>query len=336
MCSPFRKFGLFFVLLLAISLVLPSAALAQNRGFLGKVVNDKGEPVVGAMITIRGINSKRIYPPVKTDKKGDWVYMNLAIGTYFIVVRADGYAPTYDQKDAAVGTTTITFKPLVAGDSSQKFPFEMSPEEQEKLKQDQAKAKEQARMYGEIKASFEAGRALADQGKYTEAIGEYKKALEKAPEEPTVLANLADAQSKAGLNQEAADTYKKAIDKNPDDAALWINYGTVLNNLGKTDESKAAFQKAAILNPGAKGQSLYNLAVTQMNAGQTKDATETLRQAITADANFAEAYFRLGQLLLSDQATMAEAIKDLEKYIQIGKDATNVQTAKDIVAALKK
>ncbi len=117
---------------------------------------------------------------------------------------------------------------------------------------------------------------------------------------------------------------------------LWINYGTVLNNLGKTAESKEAFQKAATLNPGAKGQSLYNLGVTQMNAGQTKDAAETFRQAIAADPNYAEAYFRLGQLLLSDQATMAEAVKTLEKYIQIGKDETNVQIAKDIVAALKK
>ncbi|MGD0308541.1 MAG: tetratricopeptide repeat protein [Acidobacteriota bacterium] len=335
MCSPFRKLGLYFVLLLAFSLILPSVALAQNRGFGGKVVNDKGEPVIGAIITIRGTNSARLYT-TKTDKKGDWVYMNLAIGTYFIVVRADGYAPVYDQKDAAVGMATVTFKPLVAGDSSLKFPFEMTPEEQEKLKQEEAKAKEQAKMYGEIKANFEAGRALADQGKFTEAIAEYQKALEKAPNEPTVLANLADAQSKAGLNQESADNYKKAIDLKPDDAALWINYGTVLNNLGKTAESKEAFQKAATLNPGAKGQSLYNLGVTQMNAGQTKDAAETFRQAIAADPNYAEAYFRLGQLLLSDQATMAEAVKTLEKYIQIGKDATNVQIAKDIVAALKK
>jgi len=318
-----------------IFLILPSVALAQNRGFGGKVVNDKGEPVAGAIITIRGTSTSRIYP-TKTDKKGDWVYMNLAIGTYFIVVRAEGYAPQYDQKDAAVGMTTVTFKPLVAGDSNLKFPFEMSPEEQEKLKQEESKAKEQQKMYGEIKASFEAGRALADQGKYTEAIDEYKKALEKAPTEPTVLANLADAQSKVGQNQEAADNYKKAIDQKPDDAALWINYGTVLNNLGKAAESKDAFQKAATLNPGAKGQSLYNLGVTQMNAGQTKDAIETLRQAIAADANYAEAYFRLGQLLLSDQSTMPEAIKTLEKYIQIGKDPTNVQTAKDIVAALKK
>ena len=335
MCGPFRKLGLFFVLLLVFSLILPSVALAQNRGFGGKIVNDKGEPVAGATITIRGISSARVYT-ARTDKKGDWVYMNLALGTYFIVVRAEGYAAAYVQHDADVGMTAITFKPLVAGDPTQKFQFEMTAQEQEKFKQEQAKAKEQAKMYGEIKASFEAGRALADQGKYTEAIDEYKKALEKAPEEPTVLANLADAQSKAGLNQEAADTYKKAIDIKPDDAALWINYGTVLNNLGKTAESKDAFQKAANLNPAAKGQGLYNLAVTQMNAGQTKEAIGTLRQGIEADPTFAESYFRLGQLLLSDQATMAEAIKMFEKYIQIGKDANNVQTAKEIVAALKK
>ncbi len=334
MCRPIARLGLFLAFLMAVSLILPSVAVAQNRGFGGKVVNDKGEPVASAQITIRAVNSTRTYT-TKTDKKGDWVYMNLAIGTYYIVVRADGYSPGVEQRDAAVGMTTVNFKPLAAGDSTQKFEFEMSPEEREKIKQEQAKAQEQAKMFGQIKGFFDAGRQLAEAGKYPEAIEQYQKALEKAPDEPTVLANLADAQAKAGQNQDAAESYKKAIEKKPDDAALWINYGTVLNNLGKSAESKEAFQKAASLNPGAKGQSLYNLAVTQMNAGQTKDAIETMKQAIEADPNYAEAYFRLGQLLLSDQATFPDAKKYLQQYLKIGKDPTNLQTAKDILDAIK-
>ncbi len=334
MCSLFRKFGSSLTVLLALGLVFSPVALAQNRGFGGKVTNEKNEPVANAQVKIIGISSKRTYP-TKTEKNGTWVYMNLPQGQYWVVVRAPGYTPGYKQANADPGMTPLDMQ-LVPGDENQKFPFELSPEEQKKLEQEQAKAKEQQKMMGEIKASFDSGRALADQGKYAEAIVEFKKALEKVPDEPTVLANLADCQMKSGQNDEALASYKKALDKKPDDSSLWINYGTVLNNLGKTAESKEAFQKAASLNPGARGQSLYNLGVTQMNAQQYAEATATFRQAISADPNYAESYFRLGQLLLSDQKTIPEAIQILQKYVQIGKDPANVQTAKDIIDALKK
>jgi tetratricopeptide (TPR) repeat protein len=335
MCGPFRKLSLFLISILAFGLLLSSATFAQNRGFAGRIINDKGEPVANAKIKIIGQSSKREYT-TNSDKRGQWVYMNLPPGgAYWVVVRADGYNPAVKQSEATAGMTALDFQ-LSPGDPNQKFPFEMTAAEQEKMKQDQAQAKEQAKVYGEIKASFEAARALVDQGKYDEAIVEFKKALEKAPNEPTVWANLADAQMKAGQGNDAMESYQKALALRPDDSSLWINYGTVLNNLGKTTESKDAFKKAAELNPGAKAQSYYNLGVTQMNAMQTQDAVASFRQAIEADANYAEAYFRLGQCLLSDQATIPEAIKDLEKYIQIGKDSTNIQTAKDIVAALKK
>jgi len=336
MCSSFRRLGLFLVFILALGLLLLSpATIAQNRGFMGRITNEKGEPIANAKIKIVGQSSRREYSTT-SDKRGQWVYMNLPPGgAYWIVVRAEGYSPGLQQHEATAGTTVLDFQ-LTPGDPNQKYPFELSPAEQEKLKQEQANAKEQARVFGEIKASFDAARALADQGKYEEAIAEFKKALEKAPDEPTVLANLADAQMKAGQPNDALESYQKALAKKPDDSALWINYGTVLNTLGKAAESKEAFKKAAELNPGAKAQSFYNLGVTQMNAMQTQEAVASFRMAIEADSNYAEAYFRLGQCLLSDQATIPEAVKMLEKYIQIGKDATNVQTAKDIVAALKK
>lgn len=334
MCSLFRKYGPSLIVVLAVGLIFSQVAFAQNRGFGGKVTNDTNQPVANAEIKILGISSKRVYP-TKSEKNGTWVYMNLPTGEYWVVVRAPGYTPAYKQATAVPGMTPLDFQ-LVPGDPSQKFPFELTPEEQEKLKAEQAKAKEQQKMMGEIKASFDAGRALADQGKYPEAIVEFKKALEKVPDEPTVLANLADCQMRSGQNEDALASYKRALEKKPDDSSLWINYGTVLNNLGKTTESKEAFQKAATLNPGARGQSFYNLGVTQMNAQQYPEATATFRQAIAADPNYAESYFRLGQLLLSDEKTIPEAIQNLEKYIQIGKDPANVQTAKDIVAALKK
>jgi tetratricopeptide (TPR) repeat protein len=334
MCSLFRKFGLPLILLLTLGLFMSPAIFAQNRGFAGKVVNDKGEPVPNAKVTITGVSSKRVYT-VSTDKKGQWVWMNLPSGQYWIVIRADGYDPAPKQVDAAVGLTPVDLK-LTPGNPNQKLPFELTPEEIEKLKQEQGKAAERNKMIGEIKTFFDAGRTLADQGKYPDAIEQFKKALEKAPDEPTVLANLADAYFKNNQNDEAVATYQKAIALQPTNAALLTNLGVVLGKMGKTDESKDAFQKAANLDPANAAQNFYNLGATLVNSGQGKDAAEAFRQAIKADPTYAEAYYQLGLSLSGDPASMPEAVQMLQQYLKIGKDATNLDVAKQLIAALKK
>jgi tetratricopeptide (TPR) repeat protein len=334
MCSQFRKPGLFLVLVLTVGLVLSPAAYSQNRGFTGKVTNEKGEPVVKAKVHIQGTTSKRAYD-TDTNKKGEWVYMNLPLGTYYIVVRAPGYNPGFQQKDAAIGLTNIEIQ-LTPGDPNQKLPFELSPEEMEKIKQEQGKLKEQAKMIGEIKQFFDAGRAALEQNNFTVAIEQFKKALEKAPEEPTVLANLADAYFKNNQLQESLDIYQKAIGLKPSDAALLTNLGVVLGKMGKTAESKEAFQKAATLDPANAAQNFYNVGAIMVNNGQAKDAAEAFRQAIKADVNYAEAYYQLGISLSGDPATMAEAVQNLQKYVQIGKDPDNLEVAKQLIVALKK
>jgi tetratricopeptide (TPR) repeat protein len=335
MCSPIRKLGLFLVLPLVFGLLFSQMIFAQARNLNGKVTDDKGQSVVGATVTILGMDSNRKYP-TKTDKKGEWVYMNIASGRYRIVVRAPGFNPGGQEGiTPAIGFTPINIT-LTPGDPNLKLPFELTPEEQAKLKQEQEKLQARSKMAGEIKAFFEAGRDLVTKGQYPEAIAEFKKALEKVPDEPTVLANLADAQLKSGQNEEALANFEKALAVSPEDASLWTNKGVVLGKLGKTAESKEAFKKAAALNPAAAAQNFYNLGATLVNAGQAKEAAEAFRQAVASDANYAEAYYQLGLCLSGDPATMAEAVQMLQKYIQIGKDPNNVGVAKELIQALKK
>jgi superkiller protein 3 len=262
--------------------------------------------------------------------------MNIASGRYRLVVRAPGFNPGGQEGIVpAIGFTPVNIT-LTPGDPNLKLPFELTPEEQAKLKQEQEKLQARSKMAGEIKAFFEAGRDLVTKGQYPEAIAEFKKALEKFPDEPTVLANLADAQMKSGQSEEALANFEKALAVAPDDASLWTNKGVVLGKLGKTVESQEAFKKAAALNPAAAAQNFYNLGATLVNAGQAKDAAAAFRQAIAADPNYSEAYYQLGLCLSGDPTTMTEAVQMLQKYIQTGKDPNNIEVAKQLIQALKK
>jgi len=327
-----RKFGFFGVCLILLTLALPS--MAQNRTVKGKVTDDKGQPIVGASIVIQSVDSKGKAYTTKTDKRGTYVYMGIAAGDYNVVARAPGFQPNYRPVRPTISNENIADLELKPGEDY-KLPFELSAQELEQLKKEYEKAKKREAISAEIQAIFDAGLKLSQEGKYQEAIDEFKKALEKDPEQAPILGNMADAYSKLDKNTEALEIYQKAIAANPNDATLYTNMGVVLSKLGKAAESQEAFKKAAALNPGSSAQNFYNIGATLVNNGKTAEAADAFKQAIAADANFAEAYYQLGMCLSGNTDTMGDAIKSLEKYIQIGKKPDQIEVAKQIISALQ-
>ncbi len=333
MHTSFRKIVTVAVCLAVLSL-LTLPAMAQNRIIRGKVTNEKGEVVSGGEVTITGTDIKREYN-VKTDKKGEYFYMGIPTGTYRVVVRAKGYAPDFAQNiRPTIGDNIFNFQ-LKLGDEKMKMPFEMSAAEIDKLKEDYKKAEKAKAMAGEVKVAFDAGLAAMQAAKYDEAITKFKEALEKDPEQAYIQANLGDALAKTGKNDDAVAAYQKAIALKPDDGALYTNLGVLLGKMGKTAESQDMFKKAASVNPGQAAQNFYNLGATMVNDGKAAEAAEAFKQAIAADANYAEAYYQLGLCLAGKDATIPDAIKALQKYVQIGQKPDQVETAKAIIQSLQ-
>ena len=333
MSNPIRKPGV--LLLIPFLLILALPALAQNRIIRGKVLDDKDQPLPNANITIMGMDIKREYK-VKTDKKGEFFYMGIPAGVYRVVVRAQGFEPDFQERvQPRLGDeTTLNFK-LGPGDMNRKLAYELTPEEVERMKQDMAKNEERKKASGEVKVAFDAGLALAQQGKYAEAVVEYNKALEKDPDQAYIQANLADALAKMDKNQEALAAYQKAITLKPDDPAMYTNMGVLLGKLGKTEESQAMFKKAAEISPASAAQNFYNLGATLVNSGKSAEAAAAFRQAIQSDPNYAEAWYQLGICLSGDPAGMAEAVKALQKYMEIGKNMEQIEVAKQLISALQ-
>jgi len=319
----------------AFLLVLTLPAMAQNRIVQGKVTDDKGQAIVGAMVSIESMDGSRQPYKVKTDKKGQYLYMGVAAGQYRVVARASGFTPNFKQPFSPQVSEPTTVDVQLSPGQDMKLPFEMSAQEQEAAREAAKKAEKRKQASAEVQALFEGALKLASEGKNEEAIEEYKKALEKDPEQPNILGNMADTYSKMGKEAEALEAFQKAIALKPDDAALYTNMGVVLSKMGKNAESQEAFKKAASLNPGASAQNFYNIGATLVNNGKTAEAIESFKQALAADPNFAEAYYQLGMCLSGKPETMQEAIKALQKYIEIGKKPDQVQVAKDIITALQ-
>ena len=328
-----RNFVLGVVCFVALAFALP--AMAQNRIIQGKVTDDKDQPVVGAPVVIQATDSKaRIYN-CKTDKKGQYIYMGFPAGEYRVIVRVPGFEPGLfpSVRPTSSGPSVCDIK-LVPG-QDHKLPFEMTAQEIDQIKQEMEKAEKRKQSSAEVQLMFDAGLQLVQQEKYAEAIEQFKKALEKDPEQANILGNMADCYSKMDKNQEALELYQKAVAIKPDDAALYTNLGVILSKLGKNAESQDAFKKAASLNPASSAQNFYNIGATLVNNGKSAEAAESFKQAIAADPNFAEAYYQLGLCLSGKPETAGDAIQALQKYIQIGKKADQVDVAKQLISALQ-
>jgi tetratricopeptide (TPR) repeat protein len=327
-----RKLVFFGVCLIAPMLALP--AMAQNRIIKGKVTDDKGQVIVGASIVIQAADSKARSYTTKTDKKGTYIYMGLPAGEFYVIARAPGYAPSYAPARPSIQTESVIDLTLSPGNPDEKLPFELTPQELEQAKKEAEKYEKRKQLSAEVQALFDAGLQLAKEGKDLEAIEQYKKALEMDPEQTNIIGNMAESYSKIGKDDEALELYKKAVAIKPDDAALYTNMGVILSKMGKNAESQEAFKKAAALNPASSAQNFYNIGATLVNNGRTEEAADAFKQAIAADPNFAEAYYQLGMCLSGKTETMPDAIKALQKYVQIGQKPDQVEIAKQIIAAL--
>jgi tetratricopeptide (TPR) repeat protein len=311
--------------------ILAIPAAAQNHAIAGKVTDEKGQPVADAQITIQQTDVVRSVT-TKTNKKGEYQYLlGMQAGMYRVVVRKAGYEPQYQEhiRPALGETAQVDFK-LEPG-KDHKLPFEMTAAELEQFKAENAQIGKTKQFSAEVKAHFDQGVLLSDQGKYAEAVDEFNKALEKDSKQPGILARLGDADSKMGKNEDALAAYEKAVALEPTNAELLINMGVLLNKMGKVAESQEAFKKAAAANPSSSAQSFYDLGVTMFNSGHTDEAVDSFKKAIAADPNSAEAYFQLGICLSAKTETMPAAIEAMKKYIEIGKKPDQIDVAKLLI-----
>jgi len=286
-------------------------------------------------VTIQATDSKARSYTTKTDKKGAYIYMGFPAGEYRVVVRAPGFEPGLWPSVRPNSSAPSVCDIKLAPGQDHKLPFEMSQQEIEEIKKEMEKAEKRKQSSAEVQSLFDAGLQLAQQEKYADAIEQFKKALEKDPEQANILGNMADCYSKMDKNQDALDLYEKAIKIKPDDAALYTNMGVILSKMGKNTESQEAFKKAASLNPASSAQNFYNIGATLVNNGKSTEAAESFKQAIAADPNFAEAYYQLGLCLSGKPETAGDAIQALQKYIQIGKKPDQIDVAKQLIAALQ-
>lgn len=329
-----------FALAAAAFVVMAGTASAQVTTVEGVVKDEKGAPVVGAIVHLTRTDIKGSYT-TKSDKKGHYGHYGLPIGTYDITLEVNGKVVDTVNK---VRTTLAGIPPLnfdlkppqqaaAAGQPAAPPPPEvlqkMSKEDRAKYEKANKDKEAQIAKNKELNDTYNAGKDALNNKQYDAAVESLKKASTIDPTQNVIWTQLAEAymglgSTKTGDEQMAAynsglDAYKKAIEQKPEDAALQNNYGLALVKAKKPAEAQEALNKAAEIDPSNAVRYYYNLGAVLVNSNQTEAAAIAFQKAMSSfDAikaagtppedivrNYADANYQYGIVLLGKANTDA-------------------------------
>jgi tetratricopeptide (TPR) repeat protein len=313
------------IALLAASLPAAAQSWAGQGRLQGEVRDEQGKPVEGAKITLRKGNDP--VDPAKdgpkqlvTDKRGKWAILGLAGGPWSIRVEKEGFMISEGQWP--VNEYAIA-QPLIV---TMKVP----------PKEVMQKAKEPSKN-ALAKAALEAGNADLQAGKYTEARGEYEKALG--------LLEVDDPALKSSIERTIAKTYyedkqpakaievlKKSLEiapNDPDTLQLLVNLLVAQN---KEDEAKiymAKLPQGTKIDPTAR----LNVGIKAYNDRKLDEALKQFDQVVQENPAMAEAYYYRGLVYLN-MSKNKEAKADFQKVLDIDPKNQYANDAREFLKSL--
>ena len=296
------------VLAVTVLFVMAGPAAAQSV-IRGRVVDQGGKPVEGAVVAIEATESNR-RAQVKTNRNGEYMQIGLPSGRYNVTATKDNLK--------AVQQATIS-----QGNPTE-LNFQLSP--QSGLTPEQVKQNQETQALAQ--SAIDAMRAGRDE----EAIKLFNDLVVKVPTCSDCYYNLGVAHSKRQEFAEAEAAFLKATELAPSSADAYTGLANVYNAQKKFDQAQQASAKAAELAGAAGGggnaEALYNQGVILWNAGKFAEAKEQFEKAVQADPKLAMAYYQLGManLNLGQIPAARQAFEGYLKAEPNGPKTAEVQT----------
>jgi Flp pilus assembly protein TadD len=169
------------------------------------------------------------------------------------------------------------------------------------------------------------GKTLLIAGKIPEAIGQYERALQLAPDYAEAHNGLGFALVTLGRAPEAIGQFEQALQLAPDYAEAHDGLGFALVTLGRAPEAIGHYEQALRLNPD-DAQAHNNLGSSLFMAGKVPEAIGQYEQALQLRPDYADAHNNLGAAL-ERAGRRQEAIEHYEQALRIEPDLVQAQTS---------
>jgi tetratricopeptide (TPR) repeat protein len=163
------------------------------------------------------------------------------------------------------------------------------------------------------------------QQEYTQAIEQYKKAVEIAPDYSPAYNILGYGYKQIENYQEAEKAFKKYIGLIPNDPNPYDSYAELLLKMGRFDESIANYQKALKVDQNFVS-SRIGIATNYMYKGEQDSGSAELKKLSAMARNDGEQRQALftQMVLYVDAGKMDLALQELEKQYMLGEKTNDV------------
>jgi tetratricopeptide (TPR) repeat protein len=307
-----RSFALSIITLL---LVTGNAFAIGEARMTGKVLDAASrQPIPDAKITVVAVEGKNFSRELTTRKDGGYTIMVID-GTirYKYTITAPGYATYEETIKMTLGDTVKRDFELDKGSGATSTT---------EVQLQGAKADPAVTAYNE-------GATLMNGGDVNGAIAKFEAAVAAKPDLVAGWMGLAKAHARQKNHQKAIDAAKKALESDDEDTDMWAVLHQSYTALG--DKANAAIAQKKL---PANANALFNQAARLINDGKDAEAETALKQAVAADAKFAQAYYELGMVYVRSGKS-AEAREALGKYLELEPSGKDASTAKEMLSYLK-
>lgn len=168
-----------------------------------------------------------------------------------------------------------------------------------------------------LKTNEERGDLLFDEFAYTQAIDQYKIALEKT-DNPSILLKIADSYRKLNDPGNSSEWYAKAMENEVTEPTAYLHYAEALSSMQNYVEAKKWYQKYETLasddnRPGMKIETIENLSQLEDRSGEI---TITQANFNSTASDFSPTFYEDDKLLFVSAREQEKPIKNLFNWDQ--------------------
>lgn len=160
--------------------------------------------------------------------------------------------------------------------------------------------------------------ALVRQGNITEALINYRKALQITPNYAEAHFNLATALRRQGKFDDAVYHFREMLRLNPDHRGTHNGLGAVLHEQGKIDQAVFHYAEALRLDP-EYSKAHYNMAVALNVQGKTDRAVSHFKEVLRLDPRHSGAHYQLATAL-NHAGKLQEAVSHFQAALDLKPD----------------
>jgi len=260
---------------LAVPLILLSlvpGASAQMGRFSGVVLDDRAQPLRGAIIRAENPNVTPAAVTSTSDARGQFYFIGLRTGQWKFTVEAPGFQPSEFSVPIRTGTPTGR-------------PVGIRLQRNAALVLNGPLAGVDAKL---LRADLAAAEETFAKGDYDSAIINYKAVLLRAPALTLVNLQIGNAYRQKKDNAKAAEAFETVLKTEPANTAALYDLAEIRRDDGQVDQARDLYQKAAASAP-MWAKPLLRLAMIANERGDTAAAAAQLKKVIAVDAESAEA-----------------------------------------------